>query len=200
MPKLTTSQKKRRKLECVTGNNLTEPRALMEKSLEFLSDQIVGIRHGLITMAVIDSVRVKYYGQMMPIKHLAETARQDHRIGVTPHDPNAKAAIEKALKAVGFEAYTFSKTQVVVSVPPPSGEDRQKVVARLEKLAEETRIAVRSIRKNFRNRLKKDWPPSRLVIGEDEVRNIEKDLQTMTDRYIREIDTMIGGKIEACRR
>lgn len=194
MPKPITSQRKRRKLECVTGDNLKEPRASMEKSLEFLSDQIVGIRHGLITPGVIDSVKVQYYGQMLPIKHLAETAMQDHRIGVTPHDPATKAAIEKALKLAGFEAYTFSKTQVVVSVPPPSGEDRQKVVARLEQLAEETRIAVRNIRKKSRQRLKKE------IVGEDELRRTEKDLQTMTDQYIREIDTMIGRKIEACRR
>lgn len=186
----------RRKLECVTGDDLKEPRALMEKSLEFLTDQLIGIRHGLITTAVIDSVRVSVYGSSMPIEHIARTTSQDRRIRIEPHDPQNRFAIEKALKAANFEAFVFSKTEVVVSIPPPSGEDRQKVAARVQQLGEETRVAVRNIRKKFRQRLKKDWPLTKLVLGEDEERRILDDLQKMTDDYIREIDSIVESKVQ----
>lgn len=189
----------RRKLECVPGDDLKEPRDLMEKSLEFLADQLIGIRHGMITTAVIDSVRVPCYGQSMPIGHLAQTAMQDHRIRIQPHDPSLRAVIAKSLVTAGFEAFVFSKTEVVVSVPPPSGTDREKVIARLTQLGEETRVAVRNIRKKFRQRLKKDWPPTKLAIGEDEVRQIEDQLQKMTDDYIREIDRMIEAKVSKAK-
>jgi ribosome recycling factor len=163
----------------------------MEKSLDFLSDQLVGIRHGLITSAVIDSVRVVCYGQPMPIGHLAQTSKQGGRIRIEPHDAQNRFAIEKGLKAAGFEAFVFSKTEVVVSVPPPCGEDRQKVVARLSALGEEAKVAVRNVRKKFRQQFKKDT-----FLSEDELRRMEDDLQKMTDKYIQEIDNIIAAKIE----
>ena len=85
-------------------------------------------------------------------------------------------AIEDVLKKQGFNAYKFSKTTVVVNIPLPCGENRHKVAAQAKKIGEEAKVAVRNIRKKFR---KKD-------------KDNEKQLQTMTDAAIKEIDKAVG--------
>lgn len=161
----------------------------MEKAVTYFSDQIVGIRWGIVTSGLVDTIKVLYHGQPTPIKHLAHTTKQDNRISVTPHEPMLVGSIEKALKAAGLNAYTFSKTMVVVSTPPPSGEERQRVISHVRKLAEEAKVAVRNIRK----KTKQKFPP----LSKSELQKMEKQLQELTDQYVAEITKLADNKISA---
>lgn len=160
----------------------------MSKAVDFFQDQIRSIRFGCITPGVIDTVRVECYEQKLPIQQIAWTASQKTRITVTPYDPQLLGAIDRALKKEGFNSYVFSKTQVVINLPPISGEDREKVISLVSKAGEEARVAIRNVRKKFRQGLTKD-----------NLQRIDKALQTLTDEKIMEIDLLIEDKINSLR-
>lgn len=158
----------------------------MDKTVGNLSDSIIGIRGSTITVGVIDTVKVPYHGQLQPIKHIAYTGKNGDAIFVDPYEPELTNQIAKSLKEAGFSAYAFSKTRVVVSVPPPSGDQRQATIAHLRKLGEEAKIAIRNIRKKQRQQLDKD-----ALLKED------KKIQEVTDSNIAEIEAIIEGKIKS---
>jgi len=158
----------------------------MAKAVEFFQDQIRSIRYGRITSGVIDTVRVECYEQKLPIKQIAWTVSQKNRISVTPYDPHLLSAIDRALKRDGFNSYVFSKTQVMINLPPISGEDREKVIAMVSKTGEEAKVAIRNVRKKFRQSLTKD-----------EIQQVDKELQFLTDKKILEIDFLIEEKVDS---
>lgn len=154
----------------------------MEKAVEFFRDQMRGIRYGEISTGLIDTIRAEAYGQRVPIKHIAWTVPDKNRILVSPYDTQLLGAIDKALKAEGFNSYVFSKTQVVVSLPIRSLEDRDRVVQQINKLAEEARVSIRNIRKKIRQKADA---------------NIDKPLQQLTDEKIKEINDLVQLKVDS---
>ena len=122
----------------------------MSKAVDFLKSQLSGIRYGEIGTGLIDTIRVEAYEQKLPIKQLAWTTAEKGRIVIAPYDASLLAAINKSLQAEGFNSYVFSKTQVVINCPPRSGEDKERVIVQINKMAEETRIVIRNIRKKIR--------------------------------------------------
>ncbi len=160
----------------------------MAKTIENLRNSIVGIRLGSISAGVVDTIKVPYHGTLTPIKHLAQTFPAGRgAIHIDPFDPTMTGQIAGILASQGLNAYAFSKTRVVVSVPPPSGEEKQKVISHLKKLAEEAKIAIRNIRKNHRQK----------VQGSDKESNqkLDKEIQKVTDEYIAEVESVINEKI-----
>lgn len=152
----------------------------MDKAVEFFRDQMRGIRSGEITASLLDTIRVDAYEQRLPLKQLAWTVPDKNRILVSPYDESLLGAIDKAIKAEGFNSYVFSKTQVVVNSPARSGQDKDKVIAQINKLAEEARVVVRNIRKKIRQKAEDD---------------IDKSLQKLTDEKIKEINDLTEYKV-----
>lgn len=162
--------------------------AKMEKAIQNLDDSIRGIRVGAVTPSFIDTFKLSYYGQSTPIKHLAMTSSEQGLVMIKPHDVGILGAIQKTLKDAGFNAYLFSKQAVAVSVPPMSGEERERIKTHVKKLGEDTKIAVRNIRKTNRKADK--------TLPEDEQRKLEKQIQDITDKYILIVDEMVDNKLE----
>lgn len=152
----------------------------MQKTIDLLRSQLVGIRQGTVTPAVVDTVRIACYGGQSQLSHLALTERKGNGILVTPYDPTLATTIAKSLESANFKAYVFSKTSVMVSVPPPSGEDTQKIATHVRKLGEDSKIAIRSIRKKYRQ-------------GTEELD--EKALQKLTDEAVKTIDQLTSEAI-----
>lgn len=167
-----------------TCADLRQTEALMIKAVEFFQDQIRCIRHGRISSSLIETVRVECYDQKMPLKQIAWAVAEKTRISVTPFDSQLLGAIDCALKKEGFNSYIFSKTQVVVNIPPMSGEDRLKVISLISKAAEEAKIAIRNLRKKLRQALTKE-----------EIKESDKALQALTDEKILEIELLTEEKI-----
>jgi ribosome recycling factor len=153
----------------------------MEKAVANLSDSIIGIRGGTTSPGMIDTVKVPCYGQMTPIKHIAFTGKIGDAIHVDPYDASQTNQIAKSLTDAGFSAYAFSKTRVLVSVPPPSGDQKKETIAHLKKLSEDTKIAIRNIRKKFRQK--------------QDSKDLDAEIQKITDSYIAEVDDIINRKI-----
>lgn len=155
----------------------------MDKAFEFFHDQIRGIRYGEISTALIDTIRVEAYEQRLPLKQLAWTVPdKNNRILVSPYDTALLGAIDRAIRAEGFNSYVFSKTQVVINCPIRSGEDKERVIQQINKLAEEARIVIRNVRKKIRQKTEED---------------IDKPLQKLTDDKIKEINDLIAFKIKS---
>lgn len=154
----------------------------MQKTVELLQNSILGIRLGNISPAVIDTVKISYYGSLTPIGHLATTQKSGNMICVSPYDTSLLGAICKALNEAGFSSYIFSKTAVAVSIPKPTVEEKHKIWKHLDKLGEEAKVAIRNIRKKRRQ--------SSVVVD-------DKEIQKETDKHIDEINRIISKKKES---
>jgi len=122
----------------------------MEKAVNVFRDELRGLRTGRATPALVDSIRVEYYGSPTPIKQLAQINTPDpQQILIRPFDQSALKDIEKAIRAsdLGMSPNNDGK-MIRLIVPPMSGEQRQKMVARIKKSAEEAKVAIRNIRRD----------------------------------------------------
>jgi len=171
-------------------NRLSEAVAKMTKTVETFDETVRCIRTGGVTTSVIDTVKVEAYGQSTPLKHLAMTSGSPNQpISVKPYDTTLVPEINRALQKQGFSSYVFSKDTVCVQIPVACGEERDKIRLHVKKLGEEAKIAIRNIRKNYRNNLEK------LSESKDDLKLLEGDLQKLTDKAISEICKTVDFKI-----
>jgi len=122
----------------------------MEKAVNVLRDELRGLRTGRATPALVDGIRVEYYGSPTPLKQLAQINTPDpQQIVIRPFDQNCLKDIEKAIRSsdLGMSPNNDGK-MIRLTVPPMSGEQRQKMVARIKKIAEESKVALRNIRRD----------------------------------------------------
>lgn len=122
----------------------------MEKAVNVLRDELRGLRTGRATPALVDSIRVEYYGSPTPLKQLAQISTPDpQQILIRPFDQNCLKDIEKAIRSSDLGMAPNSDGKMIrLTVPPMSGEQRQKMVARIKKSAEEAKVAIRNIRRD----------------------------------------------------
>jgi len=154
----------------------------MEKAIDFLADQLQGITKlgGGGEASLIGSVKAQYYSQTTPISHFAHVTRTGNRVSVTPHEPTFVPTVVKALQQAGFNAYQFSKDTAVVEVQPPSGDTKREKGQRIRTIGEETKVAIRNIRKRCKKSIEKE-----------EI----KELQDLTDKAISAVDEIIERKL-----
>ncbi len=170
---------------------LQNARTSMEKALDSTRREFATVRAGKASASMLDSVRVEMYGQQMQLNQVASVAAPEPRlIIVTPYDKGQAKAVEKAIRDadIGLEP---SNMGGVIRVPLPSlNEERRKdLVKQTHKYAEDGRIAVRQVRADGRDRLKKlDG------VSEDEKKNAEKDLQKAHDDFMARLDELVKAK------
>src|SRR5262249_58379413 len=122
----------------------------MEKALTVFRDELRGLRTGRATPALVDSIRVEYYGSPTPLKQLAQISAPDpQQIVIRPYDQSVLKDIEKAIRAsdLGMSPNNDGK-MIRLQVPPMSGEQRKKMVQRIKKSAEDAKVACRNIRRD----------------------------------------------------
>ena len=158
----------------------------MAKAIQTFLDQIQGIRYGTIDSGFVSSMKVPAYGQQTCLSHLAEIGGELGRISIRPYDPTLVGSIAKSLQDSGMNAYVFSKQEVVVNCPTPTGEDRERICAHIKKLSEDAKVSIRNIRKKCKQQIKRD---------EDDPKSAEKRLQEHTDSAINQIDDIANEKI-----
>src|SRR5437660_12374969 len=122
----------------------------MEKAANVFKDELRGLRTGRATPALVDSLRVEAYGSPTPLKQLAQINTPDpQQIVIRPFDPSCLKDVEKAIRSsdLGMSPNNDGK-MIRLTVPPMSGEQRQKMVTRIKKSAEEAKVALRNIRRD----------------------------------------------------
>ena len=168
----------------------------MEGAVEHLKRELAGLRTGRASLALLDGIRVDYYGTPTPLKQVATLSIPETRlITIQPWEPPLIKEIEKSLQASGL-GLTPSNDGKLIRVPlPPLTEERRKELIKIcKKQGEETKIQVRGIRRDGNDALKKQHKESKLT--EDELRKAEAEIQKLTDQYIKKIDQVLEKKEE----
>lgn len=166
----------------------------MKKAVEFTRQELSKLRSGKATVAILDDIKVDYYGQKMPIGQTASISAPDaHLVTVQPWDKSMMQEIEKAILAANI-GLTPSNDGTVIRLPvPPLNEERRKELVKVaKKFAEDGRVTVRNIRRDGNEHLKKAEKDSHL--SEDERKHGEAEIQKLTDKYIKQLDDILVGK------
>ncbi|HHY35560.1 MAG TPA: ribosome recycling factor [Firmicutes bacterium] len=166
----------------------------MKKVIETLKKDFAGVRAGRASPALLEKVMVDYYGIPTPVNQVATIGVAPPRtLVVQPWDKKMLGAIEKAILKADLGAPPVSDGNVVrVSIPAPSGERRQEIVKQLRKMAETQRVAIRNIRREINEEIKKSEKDGEL--SEDESKRAQEKVQKLTDKYIQAIDEMLEAK------
>jgi ribosome recycling factor len=175
----------------VTHPKVDEARDKMHKAVLHLQDEFGAIRTGRASPALVEKLKIDYYGSEVPLQQLAGVTVPEARVLViAPYDKGAMKAIEKAIQASDLGVNPSNDGTIIrVTFPELTGERRKSLVKVVKKLAEEARVAVRNVRRHIRQDLERDSE-----ISEDEVSRLEKELEKQTHDVIAEIDTMVGHK------
>ena len=173
---------------------LNNAKARMEKTLGVLSFDFASIRAGRANPAVLDRITVDYYGTQTPINQMAAISVSDARVLVIqPWDKTSLKAIEKAIQASDLGINPANDGSVIrLTFPIPSEERRKELCKEIRKLGEDSKIAVRAIRRDSNDKiksLKKDGE-----VTEDDVKKFDKDIQNLTDKYISMVDSAVSDK------
>lgn len=174
-----------------TLNNAKEK---MEKTLKVLASDFAAIRAGRANPAVLDRIMVDYYGAQTPINQMAAISVQDARILVIqPWDKSSLKAIEKAIQASDLGINPINDGTVIRLTFPQLSEERRKDLTKdIRKLGEDSKVAVRSIRRDANEKIK--TMKKNGDVTEDDVKQFDKDIQKLTDKYIAQVDEQVSVK------
>ena len=166
----------------------------MKKTCDSLTTQLATLRAGRANAAVLDQIQVDYYGSPTPIQQLASIATPDARtLLIQPWYGSVLKGIEKAILAseLGINPQNDGR-QIRLVFPPLTEERRRELVKQTKKYAEESKVAIRNIRRDAIEKFKKQQKASEIT--EDDYKIAEKDIQKLTDEYIKELDKIADKK------
>lgn len=174
------------KLADVEGN--------MQKSVEATQRAFNTIRTGRANSALLDRVMVEYYGSPTPLKSLANISTPDaSTISIQPFDRGSVSLIEKAIQLsdLGLTPNNDGST-IRLNIPPLTSDRRKELVKTAAKLAEEGKVAIRNIRRDAVDAVRKQEKSSE--ISEDESRDLQDKVQKLTDKYIARVEELLADK------
>jgi len=177
-----------------TSQILSEASAHMDKSVAALGHEFGGVRTGRASGAILDGIKVDYYGTPTPITQIAGIKSPEAQLLVIePWDKSALKMIEKAIQSSDL-GITPSNDGSIIRLPfPPLTEERRKeLVKQCKHYAEEAKVAVRNIRRDANEKLKRAEKDAE--ISEDDLRRAEAETQKQTDAHIKEIDDALKRK------
>jgi ribosome recycling factor len=186
------------------SNNIAAPAALketfnqlkarMDKAVEAFRKELTTQRTGRANVHMLDSVHVEAYGSMMPLNQVGNiSAPEPQMITVQPWDTSLAGAIEKAIRTadLGFNPQNDGKL-IRIPVPAPTEERRKEMVKHMNKVLEEHRTAIRNVRRDGNDEIKKALKDKK--ISEDEERSLLEQMQKITDEEIKKMEEMFKAK------
>jgi len=165
-------------------------RAKMEKVISDLQHEMASIRTGRASINLFDGIQVEAYGSQMPINHLATLhVPEPSMVTIQPYDVSQIGAIEKAIRASDLGLNPSNDGKIIrVPIPTLTEERRKDLVKHLHHVAEEHRVAVRNVRRDANEAVKKLFKDK--LISEDDERRALEEIQKMTDGYIAKVDQL----------
>jgi len=178
----------------VNNQIIKDAKQRMDKTVEAFRSEITRIRTGKATTALLDSVKVDYYGTMSPLTQVGNVSVLDvHTISITPWDKSMVQAIDKAILASDLGLNPISDgTNLKIPIPPLTEERRKDMVKLVKKFGEESKVALRNVRRDANDHLKRTEKEKKIT--EDELKESEKETQKLTDEHILKIDDIIKHK------
>ena len=166
----------------------------MEKAVGDLKKEFASIRTGRANPLILDKVVVEYYGVPTPLRQISQVSVQDGQtLVITPFDKSIIKEIEKAMIKAELGITPNSDGMVIRLTFPPLTEERRKEISKdVKKIAEEAKVAIRNIRRDMTDELKKLEKSENLP--EDTVKDSQDEIQKLTDKYVKIIDSVAAEK------
>lgn len=173
---------------------LKKARERMNKSVEAFKKDLAGIRTGRASISLLDSIRVEYYGNQVPLNQVATLNVPEPRtITIQPWEQRMISVIEKAILESDLGLTPSNDGKIIrINIPPLTEERRKQLTKVVRKRAEEARVAVRNIRRDANEELKK--LEKQKEISEDELKKRLDEVQKLTDEFIKLIDEVLQKK------
>lgn len=165
----------------------------MEMAAMYLAEELSRVRAGRANVAILDGVRVNSYGSMVPLNQVATVTTPDARtIAIRPWDKKAIKDIEKGIMDSDVGITPENNGEVIrLAIPVPTEERRKELVKQCNKIGEMTKVEVRNVRADVKDKLKKATKDG---LSEDQGKDAEAELQKLHDKYIKEIDATLAKK------
>ncbi len=175
-------------------NELKMLREKMEKTLEHLKGEFLAVRTGRAHPGLVSDIKADYYGTPTPIKQIATiTVPEGRQIVITPFDRSALKAVEKAIFASSLGITPQNDGEVIrITLPELTRERRVDLTKLVGRYAEDGRVALRNLRRDSNDVLKKMEKDS--AISEDDLKKFTKEVQDITDEYIKKVDEVLKSK------
>lgn len=166
----------------------------MESSVDAFKRELIRIRTGRATLSLLDGIKVNAYGSQMPVDQVGTlTIPENNVIAIKPWDPQMLPALEKAILSSNLGLTPANDGKIVrLTIPPLTGERRKELVKQVKKIAEEYKVAVRNVRRDTNETLKKLKKDKE--ISEDDMFRLQEEAQKATDGFITLIDEVAGSK------
>ncbi|MGM9613375.1 MAG: ribosome recycling factor [Butyricicoccus sp.] len=166
----------------------------MSKTIEVLGKELAAIRAGRANPGVLDKITVEYYGAPTPLNQVAAVSTPDPRtLAIQPWDGSILRQIEKAIQTsdLGINPQNDGKL-IRLTFPPLTEERRKELIKQVSKIGEESKVAIRNVRREAIDKFKAAQKKSEMT--EDELHDAEDKMQKTTDKYVKEIDGIVAKK------
>lgn len=166
----------------------------MNKTIQVLESEFASIRAGRANPSILDKIQVDYYGTPTSIQQMAAVSVSESRILVVqPWDKSTLGPIEKAIQKSDIGINPTNDGNVIrIAFPQPTEERRRELCKEARKMAEDSKVAIRAIRRDANDKFKAQKKSSEIT--EDDLKNLEKEVQELTDRFIKTIDKVTAAK------
>ncbi len=166
----------------------------MKKAIEVVQRELASIRTGKATPTLLEGIKVEYYGNLTPLNQVANISVPDHKLLVIqPWDKTLIGEIVKAIQKSNLGLTPLSDANIIrLPIPPLTEERRKDLVKLVKKLVEDGKVAVRNIRRDANDNIKKGEKDKK--ISEDDSRKGQEKVQETTDKHIKKLDEMAGKK------
>lgn len=173
---------------------IKDAKSRMDKSIETLRTELASVRSGKATTALLDGVKVDYYGTPTPINQVGNLSVLDaHTLSITPWDKSIVGAVEKAILTANLGLNPVSDgTNIRIPIPPLNEERRKELVKLTKKFGEDIKIAIRNIRRDANEHLKKEEKEKK--ISEDQLKDGEDQVQKLTNEHTALVDEILKHK------
>jgi ribosome recycling factor len=166
----------------------------MESSIAILQKELAGIRTGRASLALLDGIKVDYYGNPSPLTQVATLSVPDSRlISIQPWDTSLLPAIEKAILSSNLGLTPTNDGKIIrISIPPLTEERRKELVKVVKKIAEDCKVAIRNVRRESMEHLKSLEKDKK--ISQDDHKKANDEVQKITDKFIKRVDDITAKK------
>jgi ribosome recycling factor len=175
---------------------IKDAKSRMDKSIEAFRHELSKVRSGKATTALLDGIKVDYYGTQVPLNQVGNVSVLDaHTLSITPWEKPMVQVIDKAILEANLGLNPVSDgTNLKIPVPLPTEERRKDLVKLVKKFGEECKIAIRNVRRDAKDHLKKEEKEKNL--SEDQLLDAEDEVQKLTDDHTKMIDDILKHKEE----
>lgn len=175
---------------------IKENQSKMDKAFEFLTEELKGIRTGRASTALVDNLRVEYYGNMSPLKQIATvSAPQADMLVIKPFDPESLKDIEKAIKTSDLSLAPLVEGKMIrLNIPPLSGERRKQLATQVKQMGEQAKVSLRNIRRDANKQF--DDEQKAKLITEDERDKGKEQIDDLTKKCTEKIDQAVKARTE----